>query len=72
MEDTIINLLIQGITFLMGTSVGPYVVAALAILGALVTIASVIVPFTVTPKDDEILGKIKAVWQRFSVLKPKV
>lgn len=48
-----------------------YVNAFLVILGALVTIASAIVPFTKTPKDDAVLEKVKAFIQRFSLIKPK-
>lgn len=59
------------ILWLMSTQVGPYITAAWVILGALVTAASVVVPFTKTPKDDEILGKIKAFIGRFSLLEPK-
>lgn len=59
------------ILWIMSTQYGPYVAAAWAILGGLVTIASVIVPFTKTPKDDEIVGKIKAFIGRFSLFEPK-
>lgn len=45
--------------------------AALTILGAVVTIASVIAPFTATTKDDEAVNWLKALIQRFSVVKPK-
>lgn len=71
MEETIINLLVQAVSWALGTSAAPYIVAGLTVIGALVTIATVVVPFTKTPKDDAILAKIKAVFQRFSVLKPK-
>lgn len=48
-----------------------YVTAFAAILGGIVTIASAIVPFTETPKDDEILAKVKGFLQRFSLFNPK-
>lgn len=67
----ITEIIIQIVTGLAASSWGPYVIAFLTILGALVTIASVIAPFTKTTKDDELVAKAKAILQRFSVLKPK-
>lgn len=51
-------------------SYGAYITAGMVILGALVTIASAIAPLTKTPKDDEVIGKIKGFIQRFSIIKP--
>lgn len=48
-----------------------YAQGALTILGAVVTIASVIAPLTATTKDDEAVNWLKALIQRFSVVKPK-
>jgi len=59
------------IATLMTTSAGQYIAAGLVVLGALVTIASAITPLTKTPKDDEILAKVKAFLHRFSIIKPK-
>lgn len=59
------------IAWLMTTEYGPYVVAFSATVGGLVTIASAIVPLTKTPKDDELLGKVKAFIGRFSIFNPK-
>jgi hypothetical protein len=55
----------------MATSYGPYIVALFTVMGGLMTIASAIVPLTKTPKDDEILGKIKGFIDRFSLFNPK-
>jgi len=51
---------------------GMYWIAASTIIGSLVGIASAIVPFTATAKDDEILASVKTILQRLSILKPKV
>ena len=59
------------IAWAMTTPYGPYIVAAFTVIGGLVTVASAIVPLTKTPKDDEILGKVKAFIGRFSVFEPK-
>jgi hypothetical protein len=59
------------LTWLMASPYGQYFVAGLTILGALVTIASAIVPFTATPKDDELLAKAKEFMARFSLFSPK-
>lgn len=59
------------IAALAGTPAAGYVAAALTVIGSLVTIASVITPLTKTPKDDEILAKVKGFLHRFSILKPK-
>lgn len=56
---------------LIDSPLGMYWIAATTIVGSIVTIASVIVPFTKTPKDDEILAKVKALLARLSILKPK-
>jgi hypothetical protein len=56
---------------LIDSPLGMYWIAASTIIGSLVAIASVIVPFTATPKDDEILAKVKTVLARLSILKPK-
>jgi hypothetical protein len=56
---------------LIDSPLGMYWIAASTIIGSLVAIASVIVPFTKTPKDDEILAKVKTVLARLSILKPK-
>lgn len=66
-SDFITTLLTQ----LVGSQFGPYVLALLSVLGGLLTIASAIVPFTKTPKDDEVVGKIKAFLGRFSIFEPK-
>lgn len=58
-------------TWLMSTSLGQYITPAIAVLGALVTIASIIAPFTKTPKDDEAVSWIKALIHRFSVISPQ-
>lgn len=50
---------------------GAIVIATMALLGAIVTFASVIVPFTKTKTDDRIVSKLKSVLDRFSLLKPK-
>jgi hypothetical protein len=63
MEDILI--------WLLSTQYGLYVTAGFAVLGGLVSVASAIVPFTKTPKDDEFVGKAKAFMARFSVLEPK-
>lgn len=55
----------------MTTQYGPYIVAGLTVLGGLMTAASAIVPFTKTPKDDEIVGKIKGFLDRFSLFNPR-
>ncbi|AMV17422.1 hypothetical protein [Planctomyces sp. SH-PL14] len=59
------------LSMLLATKYGTYVIAASSVLGSLVAIASVIVPFTKTPKDDEIVGKLKAFIVRFSIFEPK-
>ncbi len=59
------------LNWLLATQYGPHITAGLVVLGALVTAASAVVPFTKTPKDDEIVGKIKALLGRFSVFEPK-
>jgi hypothetical protein len=56
---------------LIDSPLGMYWIAASTIIGSLVAIASVIVPFTATPNDDEILAKVKTVLARLSILKPK-
>ena len=61
----------QLIDNLIDTPIGLYLTAFSGILGGLVAIASIIVPFTATPSDDEALAKVKAFIARFSVLKPK-
>lgn len=66
--DTII---ISLITWAMGTTYGPYVLAFLGVVGALVTAASFIVPFTKTTADDEVVNKVKAFLQRIAITKPK-
>ena len=53
------------------TTQNPYISAGLIVVGALVTIASAIVPFTKTTKDDEILSKVKDLLARFSIFEPK-
>lgn len=63
MEDLIASLL--------ASDYGQYIMAFFGVLGALVTAASFIVPLTKTPKDDEVLAKVKGFLQRFSLLKPK-
>lgn len=57
--------------WLLTTEYGPYIMAFFGVVGALVTAASFIVPLTKTPKDDEILGKVKALLGRFSVFEPR-
>jgi hypothetical protein len=57
--------------WLLSTEYGPYLLAFLTVLGALVTAASAIVPFTTTTKDDEFVGKVKALLAKFSVFQPK-
>lgn len=42
-----------------------------AILGAVVTVASLVVPLTPTPKDDSALAFLKKLLDRFSVFMPK-
>lgn len=61
----------QLLAWVMTTEYGQYAVLALTVLGGLVTIASAIVPFTKTPKDDELLAKVKEFVGRFSLLNPK-
>lgn len=41
------------------------------IIASVVTIASIIVKLTPTPRDDEILGKIKKFISEFIALNPK-
>ena len=57
--------------WIMESQYGAYFVGFWTILGALVSIASVIVPFTKTPKDDEILAKVKEFVARFSLFEMK-
>ncbi len=45
--------------------------AFFTMLGGIVTFASVIVPFTKTPKDDEAVAWLKNSLARFSVFQPK-
>lgn len=59
------------LAWLLATPYGPYITAGFVVIGALVTAASAIVPFTKTPKDDEFVGKVKALLGRFSVFNPK-
>lgn len=59
------------LAFLLATEYGPYIVAFCGSVGAIVTAASLIVPLTKTPKDDEIVGKIKGFIDRFSIFEPK-
>lgn len=42
-----------------------------ALLGAVVTLASMITPLTRTPEDDKLVAKLKAAMQRFSVVRPR-
>lgn len=56
---------------LIDTPIGLYLTAASGVITALVTIATIIVPFTKTPKDDEALALVKGFLIRFSILKPK-
>ena len=57
--------------WLLSTPYGHYITTAFVVLGGMVTIASAIVPFTKTPKDDEFVGKVKAFIGRFSLFEPK-
>lgn len=50
---------------------GGILLAFLVFLGALVTFASAIVPFTKTTTDDKVVAKLKSVFDRFSVFEPK-
>jgi hypothetical protein len=43
----------------------------LAIIGGVVTVASIIVKLTPSTSDDEILGKVVSVLERFSVFNKK-
>lgn len=48
-----------------------FVVMGLAAVGALVTLASLITPLTSTPKDDEILAKLKNWLHQMSITNAK-
>ena len=50
---------------------GGIALSFLVFLGAVVTFASAIVPFTKTKTDDRIVAKLKTVFDRFSVFEPK-
>lgn len=65
------DIFISIVSWAITTEYGKYILAGLAGIGGLVTIASAIVPFTKTPKDDEFVGKVKAFIGRFSVFAPK-
>lgn len=67
-----IDVIQHGINWILGTSYGPYIIALWGILGALVTIASFIAPFTTTVKDDEAVSWVKALIHRFTVISPKI
>lgn len=67
MEDIVFQI----ISFAASTHYGLYVITTLTALGGLVTLASLITPFTKTPKDDELVGKLKAFLHRFSVIAPQ-
>lgn len=61
----------QIINFLITGSLSQYITAGMTILGGLVTIASVIAPFTTTVKDDEAVSWVKALIHRFTVIAPQ-
>ena len=42
-----------------------------ALLGAVVTLASMITPLTKTPEDDKIVDKLKTMLHQFSVTNPQ-
>ena len=65
------DIIISVISWAAQSQYGAYVLAFLGAIGSLVTAASLIVPFTKTPKDDEVVGKIQAFLMRISVTKPK-
>lgn len=65
------SLIVQVFTWALATTYGPYVLAVVGVLGGLVAIASVIAPFTTTPKDDEAVTWMKSLLQRLTVIKPK-
>lgn len=58
-------------TWILATNAGPYVLAFFTVLGALLAIASAIVPFTKTTEDDAFVAKAKALFDRFSIFPPK-
>lgn len=63
-----INFLLQAI---VDSEYGAYYLAVTALLGSFVLVASSLVKFTKTTKDDEVVGYITAIVQRLSVIKPR-
>jgi len=56
---------------LIDSPYGLYYIAFTTVLGSLVSIATVVVKFTTTTKDDEAVNKIAAIIQRFAFLQPR-
>jgi hypothetical protein len=65
------DIIVSIISWAAQSQYGAYVLAFLGVVGGIVTTASFIVPLTKTPKDDEVVGKVKAFLLRVSVTKPK-
>lgn len=57
---------------LIDSPYGLYYIAFTTVLGSLVSIATVVVKFTTTTKDDEAVNKIASIIERFAFLKPRV
>lgn len=57
---------------LIDSPYGLYYIAFTTVLGSLVSIATVVVKFTTTTKDDEAVNKIAGIIERFAFLKPRI